>query len=371
MPQRSLRHTVSLLVATLVLPLTAHAGSRVTLDLSASLVRNDNVLEYSQNQIDTYDAGTHPLRYAIASIDDVILGPGASLTWELDEGRGRRHALRAHWDGDFHSSNPGADFRNYSARWTESFRGGRRLAVGFGRLDNFYVRQLRADGIPLPPPAPGPQNDVLWRRAEFDQDAITASWREPLRKHMDLGINVRHETRTYLAPFDERSSKANEAGLSLDLDGFKANGSVTFALGYRKSVAKAHDSTNPADTTDVSYHGLEGGISGRRTLNRSGSTRWTGDAAFEFATRDYDSQLAERVDAYHVGRHDLLIALEVGVRAEVRDLGVRGFVRLENNDATLSALATATNPSTDSGSYRKMQLGVEATWSLDLLKGGR
>ncbi len=211
--------------------------------------------------------------------------------------------------------------------------------------------------------------DARWQRAEFDQDAITASWREPLRKYVDLGVNVRHETRTYLAPFDERSSKANEAGLSLDLDGFKANGSVTFALSYRKSVAKAH--TDPASTTDVSYHGLEGGVSGRRTLSHSGSTRWTGDAALEFATRDYDSQLPEAVDKYHVGRHDLLIALEVGVRAEVRDLGVRGFVRLENNDATLSALATSTNPSTDSGSYRKMQLGIEATWSLDLLKGGR
>jgi hypothetical protein len=370
MTHRSLPVAV-LLLAALLLPVPTLAASKLTLDLSASLVRNDNFLEYSQNQIDTYEAGTHPLRYAVSSIDDVILGPGASLTWELDEGKGRRHALRAHWDGDFHSSNPGADFRNYSARWTESFRGGRRFAVGFGRLDNFYVRQLRADGIPLPPPAPGPQNDVLWRRAEFDQDAITASWREPLRRHVDLGVNLRHEIRTYVAPFDERSSKANEAGLSLGFDGFKADGSLDFELGYRRSVAKAHDSKNPADTTDVSYHGFEGGVSGRRTLSHSGHTRWIGDAALSFATRDYDSQLPERVDAYHVGRSDMLIAFEVGVRAEVRDLGVRGFVRLENNDAKLSALATATNPSTDSGSYRKMQVGVEATWSLDLLRAKR
>ena len=150
-----------------------------------------------------------------------------------------------------------------------------------------------------------------------------------------------------------------------------ADGSLDFELGYRRSVAKAHDSTNPADTTDVSYHGFEGGVSGRRTLSHSGHTRWIGDAALSFATRDYDSQLPERVDAYHVGRSDMLIALEVGVRAEVRDLGVRGFVRLENNDAKLSALATATNPSTDSGSYRKMQIGVEATWRLDLLRPKR
>ena len=356
------------LLSLLLVASTAHAaGSSLNLELSASLVRNDNFLEYSPNQITTFTAGTHPLRYAVSSIDDVILGPGATLTWELAERHGRRHALRAHWDGDFHKDNSGADYRNYSVRWTEGFSGGRRLALGFGRLDNFYVRQLRADGFPLPPPAPGPQNDILWRRAEFDQDAITASYRQPLQAHMDLGLNARHETRTYRAPFDERSSRANEGGLTLGFDGFAHDGSLDLSLGYRQSVAKAHDSVRKADSTDVSYHGLLAGVAGRRLLGRSGATRWFGDATLEYATRDYDSSKPERVDPYHVGRHDGLLAFEVGVRAAVRRMSVRGFVRVENNTASLSPLATTVNPNTDSGSYHKNQFGLELSWNTELL----
>src|SRR5438874_11272298 len=124
-----------LLLLLLLLPLThtrpaLAAGQRLLFTGSLSSERNDNFLEYSDNQLQTFKAGTHPLRFAVESTDDGIFSPGASLTWEVDDGGGRRHALRGRWDGDLHAVNSGADRRAYGARWTESFASGRRFAAG-------------------------------------------------------------------------------------------------------------------------------------------------------------------------------------------------------------------------------------------------
>src|SRR5260221_2729380 len=145
------RPSLSLALLVLALPSLATVARASAQNLSLALgvgsVYNDNFLEYSDNQLQTFKDGTHPLRFAVQSTDDGIFSPGVSLTWELDQGGGRLHAMRAHGDGDFHAHNPGADRRAWSGRWTESFAGGRRLALGYGRLDHYYVRQLRDEDL--------------------------------------------------------------------------------------------------------------------------------------------------------------------------------------------------------------------------------
>lgn len=352
-----------LLVSTSPAPVNASEQS-LSLSAGVSTVYNSNFLEYSNNQLDRFKAGTNPLRFSLESTDDAIVSPGVSLTWELDQGSGRRHALRAHWDGDFHATNPGADYRSYSARWTESFSGGRRFAVGYGRMDHFFVRQLRDEDLPVL------AGDARWQRAEFDQDAITASWRQDVGKGMNLGLAYRYETRDYVPAFVERSSKANQGEITLGWDGLPNRGELELSAGYRQTKADATDGDGiSGDDDDVSYHGLLGGVKGDMQLSRSKSMRWTGDAGVDVATRSYDSDLPVAVDPFHAGRSDMLIGFEAGVRVDWKRWDARLFGRIENNTADLGTGAGAAT--SDSGSYPKNQIGLAVSWSGDLWKSGK
>lgn len=352
------------LIASLT-PAVSSAASEQSLSLSAgvSTTYNSNFLEYSDNQIDRFKAGTNALRFSLESTDDVIFSPGVSLQWELDQGSGRKHALRAHWDGDFHGSNPGADYRSYSARWTESFGGGRRFAVGYGRMDHFFVRQLRDEDLPVL------LGDARWQRAEFDQDAITASWRQDVGKDMNLGLAYRYEKRDYNAAFVERSSKNNQGVVTLGFDKLPNRGEIELSAGYRQSKADADDGDGIAgDDDDVSYHGILAGANGRMQLSRSKALRWTGDLGVDLATRSYDSDRSAAIDPFHVGRNDMLIGFEAGVRASWKRWDARVFGRLENNNADLG---TGASPTSDSGSYSKQMVGLELSWSGHLWKSAK
>lgn len=344
---------------------TTSTASQQSLSLTAgvSSVYNNNFLEYSNNQLDRFKAGTNPLRFAIESTDDAIFSPAVSLQWELDQGGGRRHALRAHWDGDFHGTNPSADYRSYSARWTESFGGGKRLAVGYGRMDNFYVRQLRDEDIARVLVAPV-NRDLAFQRAEFDQDAITATWRQNVAKNMNMGLAYRYEKRDYVPAFAERSSKANQGEIRLGWDGLPKGAELELNAGYRQSKAEPQ----LGDSSDVSYHGILAGATGRMQLSRSKMMRWTGDAGIDLATRSYDSDLGAVIDPFHFERSDMLIGFEVGVRASYKRWDARAFGRIENNNADLG---TGAAPTSDSGSYNKNMVGLELSWSGDLWKSGK
>ncbi len=356
---------VTLLLLASTFPTATASASEQSLSLSAGVSNayNNNFLEYSPNQLDRFKAGTNPLRFSLESTDDLILSPSVSLTWELDHGGGRRHALRAHWDGDFHGTNAGADYRSYSARWTESFKGNRRLAVGFGRMDNFYVRQLRDEDLPAG------LGDARWTRAQFDQDAITASWRQPAGKNMKLGLAYRHDKRDYVPAFTERSSNANQGEVSLGWDGLPKRGEIALSAGYRQSKAEANDhDAIIGDDDDVSYGGILAGATGRMEFSRSKAMRWGGDLGVDVATRNYDSKLPVAVDPFHAGRNDMLVGVEAGLRAAYLRWDARAFFRVENNNANLG---TGAAPTSDSGSYRKHQFGLELSWSGDLWKSAK
>src|SRR5207245_6099292 len=101
--------------------------------------------------------------------------------WELDSGHGRRHSLRAHGTATLHDKNGTADFRSTSATWRESFRGRRRLGVGFYAVPHYYLRQLLAEDVA--PPYPGLSRE---RRAEFALDLVSAPSRPPAWRALEL-----------------------------------------------------------------------------------------------------------------------------------------------------------------------------------------
>ena len=348
---------LALLVLTLI-PAQARAAHGQSLNLSAGLGASydDNFLELSDNQLSDFSSGLHPRRYSVRSTDDVLYAPDLALTWQFDERHGRRHALRARYDGNFHSRNGTADCDAAGLRWTESFPRDRRLSAGWYRLNNFYLRQLRDEDLPAP------LGEFRYQRAQFDLDIWSANWRQRLGRSVHAEVAYQFERRAYLPAFRERDSGTHQAELHADWSRLSRSPVLDVHLGYLRSDAKAADGDEAggvADDDDVSYHGFEGGVGAHTEFRRSGSWRLGGDLAWETEHRAYDSN--RLTDRYHYGRHDTMNAVEAGLRLGYRPhWGLRAYYRLQDNAATLGASAP---PSSDSGTYRENRFGLQLDWT--------
>ena len=342
-----------------VAPALAARGQSLSFTAGVRSLYDDNFLQYSSNQLADFDSGVHPLRYSIESTGDAIVQPSLALTWELDQGGGRRHALRLRGDGDFHGRSGTADYRATSVRWTETFRRDRRLSLGYYRADDFYLRQLRDEDLAVA------LGDLRYRRAQFDLQIGSASWRQPLGRRMAAGASYQFEDRRYVPEFRERDSGTHQGEARLEWNRLPHRGVVGVRAGYHVSDARGTDGDEiggVADDDDLSYHGFLGGLGGRMEFRRGGPWRFGGDLAYELETRTYDSSLP--TDRYHFGRDDVLHAVELGLRLGYRPhWSMRGFYRLEDNHANLG---TSAPPTSDSGSYRVNQAGLAIEWSGNL-----
>jgi len=350
--------TAVALAALVLRPPDASAGQKLNLSLGLGAIYDTNLLQYSNDQRTLFESGTRPDRFSIQALDDVTWNPFIALGWDADAGHGRHHVLRLKGEGDFHGSNPTADFRSISAGWREAWRGERRLSVGYYGLPHYYLRQLVADDYV--PPVPGAS---LERRAQFDLQIVSASWGQRIARGTGIELAYQFENRHYVPDFRERDSKTHQGELTLGFTGLPDRGSIDVSGGWRASKAKGVDDDDiagaPSDDADLTYHGPIAALRGRAELGRIRRWRVTGDAGYEYGGRSYESSLP--TDRYHFGRDDALNAVEVGLRAQLRQRwSARGFFRHESNASHLGASAPATS---DVGSYSQNQVGVVVDWS--------
>ncbi len=346
---------------TLLVPSMAPAADSHLLRMNVGLTSyyTDNLLEYSDEQIRQFDAGTAPTHYAIRSIGDDVWRPSLSFTWKTDRPRGRGREIRLRGSGEFHGSDKTADFRSASLAWRESFGAGRQLSLSGSYIPAYYLRQLLDEDVPS-------GGVTRYRRAEFSLFVGSVGWRQRLARRMRGELGYQFEHRGYNDAFPERTSNTHqgEAGVEWTRRG---GSRLEVHGGYRKSVAKADDSDAiPNDDADVGYHGLLAGIGGRVTILDQPRFRAGLYGAFEIATRTYDSDLPG--DVSHYGRDDTRQSYEVGLRGEPSArFTARGFFRHEKNRADFPAGGgAALNPA----DYDENQAGVAFDWSAVLWRSG-
>lgn len=325
------------------------------LDLGLGSVYDDNILQYSDYQLRDFASGAHPLRYSIESTDDAIFKPSAALIWQLNRDRARSHTLRMRAEGNFHARNSTADFRTWSASWTEAFRRGQRLNLGYYKLHGYYLRQLRDEDFPAQ------LGDYRYRRAAFDLQIGSVSWRRWFGRRLHGGLGYQYEDRRYVTEFKERDSGTHMGALNVGWGKPAGIDIIQASLAYRTSDARATDGdeTPGGGDDDVSYHGIVVGAEGRMEFSRRGSWRFGADFDYKLQTRSYDSSL--RSDLYHFGRNDVLNAATAGLRLGYRPhWSARAYLGIEHNRAHLG---TSAPPSSDSGTYQVMQAGLAIGWT--------
>ena len=338
----------------------AHAGAQ-RVALSASLASNydSNILEYASDAITVFESGTRPDRFSLVSTDDVVWNPGLALAWELAGQRGRRRVLRLWANGNFHQKNGTADFRSAGFAWHESWSRGRRLSVSCYRLPNFYLRQLLDEDYL--PPYPGLSR---YRRASFGLDIGSLDWMQAVGRGNTLRLGTQFEVRRYHVDFRDRDSHTGQGELAWGWTRLPRHGQFELRALYRRSQAKAEDGDEVAggvpDDPDTRYHGLAAGTHGEVEFARRALSRLSGDADYQFSTRDFDSD--RPADKFHFGRRDRLHTLELGIGARWnRAWRGRAFWHYERNRANLGVPVAIT--SVDTGDYSRSQLGIRLDWS--------
>jgi hypothetical protein len=345
-----------LVLATGVAPLHA-AGQNLNMNLGFGTNYDSNLMQYSSAQRDVFTAGTHPDRYSISSLSDVTMNPTVGLVWTLDQGKGRRHILRARFTGDFQSTNHTRDYHEISAGWREVFPHGRSLAFGYYSLPGYYLRQLIAEDYV--PPVGGSN----YKRCDFDLDIASVSWDQRIiKKRTSLGLEYQFEHRAYVPDFAERTSDTHQGMVTLQFSAKRPGTNVSLLGGYRDGKAKGVDGDEIGgvkDDADISYTGPVGGIQGRYEFSHEKRTRWSGDVSYLLGSRKYSSDLV--ADVNHNGRTDLTQTIEVGLRLSMRPhWSVRGWYLYEKTDASLGPYAS---PTSVVGSYNQSKFGASVDWS--------
>jgi len=335
-------------------PAEAERGQSLKLGLGVSSLYDDNFLQYSDEQLLTFQSGLKPDRFSISSSDDLLMGPVGSLTWLNEMGGGRSRSLRLKWSGEFHKKNGAADFRSYSGTWSEAFSRDRRLTLYGYWLPGFYLRQLNDEDAILAYPGLS-----RYRRAEFDLGIGSVAWRQRIGARIRGNVGYQYEHRSYNPNFVERTSRTHQAELGLEINRLPSQGKVECHSGYRVSNAKAADSDSIGDDSDVSYHGIIAGLGWRMDLARIGASKVGVNLGLNLATRAYESNFP--TDKYHYKRDDTLSAIDVSLRWAVPPhWAVRGIYGFEHNSAHLGSLAPS---GSEAGSYSENQFGLAVDWS--------
>ena len=360
-PRRPGRIGFALLTLSLIAPWSAPAAGSQRLRTNVGLTSyyTDNLIQYSDEQIRQFDAGTAPTHFSIGSVGDGVWRPTLSLTWETDRPHGGGREIRLRGSGEFHGNDKTADFRSVSLAWRESFGSGRQLSVSGSYIPSYYLRQLFDEDVPS-------GDGTSYRRAEFSLLIGSVGWRQRLARRLRAEVTYQFEHRGYTGDFPERTSNTHQGEAGVE---WSRRGGTRLELhgGYRKSIAKADDSDAiPDDDANIGYHGLLAGTGGRVTVLNQPRFRAGLYGAYEIATRSYDSDLPG--DVSHYGRDDTRQTVEVGLRGEPgARLTARGFFRRERNRAGFPpGGGAALNPA----DYDENQIGVALDWSAVLWRSG-
>ena len=333
---------------------------RIRLGAGVGVMHDDNILQYSDGQIRTFEAGTHPDRYSIESIGDVVWEPSVSLAYFKDRGTRRGRMVRLRWSGSFHATNATADYGAGSLTWRESFSKGRAITFGVYELPNYYLRQLRDEDIPLV------TGVSRYRRASFDLTIGSVEWRQRVAPRTTLSLDYQYERRAYNDDFKERDSDTHVVGLGGDWSPKAKPFSLAGSAAYRTSRAAGEDGDEvpgaQPDDADISYNGMVFSAGTRVDLAHGSSGRLEGEIGSGVSTRNYTTDRVN--DTSHYQRDDLIFNMTIGLRWNPRGpFSVRGFYEHENDKTSFSSPAP---PTSDPSSYSANLVGLSVDWGQSL-----
>ena len=198
-------------------------------------IYDDNFLRYSDDYLDQFYSGAYPYKFKIDRKDSHILAPSISVYAQRrfwDAGNTRFSFKIKTWQYIQGNIKSNSSF-DYSVR--QFFSGGRSLELGYSYAPEQYIREL-SDRSPLVPPS----DPLVWEEFRYTRNVFDVTWRQPLRKTLDLRLAGTRSLRYYNQPFMENDIK--DVGLRGTLVwNVHRDWRLTFDYGYTDAPARGAD----------------------------------------------------------------------------------------------------------------------------------
>lgn len=279
------------------------AGWDVRGAATVSLIYNDNVLGASTDDIDAFESGSYPFKFAHQSTDDLVVAPGLDLEarrdlFALGQTRVRVRAKRWMYANNPIKTNTDLDF------FLRQYVGRRQSLELYLHASPFqYIRHL-SDRSPLVDPA----TPLAWEAFRFQRNIWNLTWRQTVSRKVSATLVFERNFRYYNREFMENDIAAWELRGSLSWTVSPAvslSGDYSYEDGNGRGIDQVGEVPGNSDNSDPSYE---------RDLYRLGVdltlpqlARYVDGIGLTFLFMDYyyTAQGPLVDDPYHVGRRDL------------------------------------------------------------------
>lgn len=289
---------------------------------SCAFIYNDNILGASTDDIDAFESGSYPFKFAHQSTDDLVIAPGLDVEARRDLfalGQTRVRVRAKHW---MYANNPIKTNTDFDFFLRQYFGKSRSLELYLHASPFQYIRHL-SDRSPLQ----DPEAPLEWYEFRFQRNIWNLAWRQTLSRRLSATLVFERNFRYYNRAFMENDIAAWELRGSLAWTVSKVvslSGDYSYEDGNGRGLDEVGETLATSDDSDPSYE---------RDLYRLGVdlalpqlARYVDEIGLTFLFMDYyytaDKLLVE--DPYHVGRRDLNYKYTVELQRKLsRDVTLR------------------------------------------------
>ncbi|MBD3168649.1 MAG: hypothetical protein GF307_04145 [candidate division Zixibacteria bacterium] len=263
---------------------------RIKLELNArmDITYDDNVVNYSDSDLDLYDSGGKDQKFEIESKDDIILTPRANFTMI----RNRQGGLKCYLDGliifHFYSQNDIKNYQYYRLRFTREISRQLEAYVQVAYIPDYYYRNQWDPDV----------NEYF--EAEFSKFYLYGGIDIEPFSHLTVSTDINYDTKKFNDRFDHLDSrKLVFEFMAVERFSYFYKAWGQYRFGYNR--AEGEDDPDP-DKKDTSYDLIGFTFGSRFYLSKI-----TEDVIQVAVTVSYDRllyQTAKVNDIYRFGRKD-------------------------------------------------------------------
>lgn len=303
---------------------------------------DDNIYDYSDEDIQRFEAGDTSGKYPIASISDFVttLALRGDYRWDIREDSLWR--LRLFFDTAFYAKNTDRSNQRFAASLQRPMRTSY-VALTVGYLPDYLLRYLYWRPMPERPAG------VRYAPAVYDRLALTLEGRRRLSRRTDGVLVVTYAHRDYEFPFDERDSNAYLFSVGAEL-GLNRKLATTLMLAAELTQASGADASDPAvDDTSNNRFGFE--LEGIWRMNR-----WLRFVqTFGYDRQDYTTNNVVDVEHYDRVDHEFRAASQLQMKI-VDGWQPEVFFQYRASDSTVPPGVA------EFGAYEDTRLGLQVTY---------
>lgn len=198
-----------LLAPAILAALCPSAAAARAWDLGAGLetTYDDNILDYSNRDLFTFQYRLNPPRYALQTTDDLLFAPYVEMYWEPAR---RSNGVRARFQVTRYANNPIRNNLHFLLQGHLLLHRGWRLTLTGVHVPTYYMRRYIEDELVVPYPGLPRYLDAKYRQ---DEVAAAVEW-TPARSWR-AQVEYSYGRRDFLQAFPERDEDRHYVTLSL------------------------------------------------------------------------------------------------------------------------------------------------------------